>query len=270
MKNDVRAMTDEALLRACRPLPWERRLESAGCGLGLAAGLLVAHGMYRFIGGAGWLLILLAFFAAGITAGVQASSLADRRSRRQQAELRRRHTPPALDEALKQAEERLEGQDAPDWELLLHGRALPHGGTTGVRVALRQADPPRGRISVHRASDVDFRRDPPFTAERGERALDAQECESLLALLPDLLTSGTDPIQNVVMDGFPCHLAAVRRQPRQVFKHGCNLAGVPASQSAHPVPVLMRQMMELSEGITKQPLVFGWCDPYGDIGIGEA
>lgn len=270
MKNDAGAMTDEALLRACRPLPWESRLESAGCGFALAAGLLAAYGTYRLVGGAGWLLIAIAFFAAGITAGIKVTSLTDRRARREQAELRRRHTPPPLDEALKRAEEELERQDAPDWELLLHGRALPHGGTVGVRVVLWQADPPGGRISARRASDVDFRRDSPFTGERGERALDAQECAGLLALLPDLLTAGTDPIQNVVIDGFPCELAAVRRRPRLVFKRDCNLAGIPESHAAHPVPMLMRRMMELSEGMTKQPLVFGWCDPHGDVGIGEA
>jgi len=270
MKTDVRAMTDEALLQTCRPLPWESRLESAGCGFALAAGLLAAYGTYRFLGGAAWLLIVIAFFAAAITAGVKLTSFADRRARREQAELLRRHTPLALDEALKQAEEGLERQDAPDWELLLYGRPPPHGGTIGLRVELWQADSPRGRISLHRASDVDFRRDPPLTAEKGERALNAEECESLLALLPGLMISGTAPIPDAVRDGFPCHLAAVRRLRRQVFKGGCNLAGVPESHSAHPVPLMMERMMELSEGMTKQPLVFGWRDPCGDTGVGEA
>ncbi len=221
-------------------------MAGAGCGLALAGGVLAAWAICRLLGGAAWPLAVIAFFAVGLTVTVKVSGLADYRSRRQQAELRRRHEPPDFEAAVGQAEADMEGHAGPDWVLLLRGRGLPHGRTIEVRIELRQSAPPGGHISVHAAGDINFHRDEPLPVERGAGDLDAQDCERLLALLPDFVAHSAETIPDFVFDGFPCRVAAVQRQPRVTVRAGCNLMGISEKFAAHPTPLLMRKMLELA------------------------
>lgn len=274
MKNEVETMTDAALLAACRKRPWERRMAGVGCGLSLAVGVLAVYGVFRLLGGAGWLLAVFVFFAVGVTVLVKVSGLADYRARRQQAELRRRHEPQDFEAEVREAEADLNGASAPDWILLLRGRGLPHGGTIAIRIELRielrQAEPPGGHISVHTVGEIDFDRDEPLPVARGGGEIDAQGCESLQALLPDFVAHNSETIPDFVFDGFPCRLAAVRRQPRLTARGDCNLAGISEKYTEHPTPLMMERMLELSRQVTTAPVVFGWCDSSGNIGVGEA
>ena len=87
MEDDITAMIDADLLAAGRKRPWEWRMAGVDCGLSLAASVLAVYGTFRLLGGAGWLLAVIAFFAVGITVMVKVSGPADYRSRRRQAEL---------------------------------------------------------------------------------------------------------------------------------------------------------------------------------------
>ena len=98
-----------------------------GCGLSLAAGALAVYGVCLLLGGPAWPLAVLAFAAAGVTVMVKVSGLAEYRSRRQRAELRRRHEPQDFDAEVRETEAGVKDQPGIDWILLLRGHGLPHG-----------------------------------------------------------------------------------------------------------------------------------------------
>ena len=233
----VRDMTDEALFAACRRRPWERRMERAGCGLGIFAGLASAGGLFRLLGASGWLLEIIAFFAMSITAGVAVSNLAGYRSRREGAELRRRY---GLEDFDAEAARAQADQDAPGWQFVFQGRGLPHGDTVRVLAHLGA-----GTLAVRSVSPIDFSRDVPLTAKRTEITLTAADCRRLEALAEALAAEQTDPEEGMVYDGFPCTLAAVRRSPPATVRVSLNLCGVP-EDSPHPAPRLIRDLLALS------------------------
>lgn len=255
----IEELTDEVLLAACRKQPWENRLENAGRGLALGLGLLSACGLYRLLGSTTWLFDLIAFAAVSITITVKLHALVNSRSRRQQAELRRRYALEDFEEEAKQAEGRRSSQNtpghaAPDWQLILQGRGLPHGDVIRIGISLRQADPPEGSLSVRTVSDFNFQRAEPFVAKEGEAALSPEECTRLLELLTDLVAPQPDYVSTPVIDGFPCDLAAVRRVPPLVLRQSCNLAGVEPSSASHPAPELMQQMLDFSKPVIRSQM----------------
>ncbi len=270
MKPDVEMMTDADLLKVCRQLPWERQVDSIGCGLSLTVGILVAIGIFAVIGGEAWPFALIAFVCMGFMLNSFFDYAVNFRSRKHQAKLLRRHAPRKLPTDAATAKEYFAIDDPPDWVLDMRGHGLPHGGTRSVEVRWWQAESERGTLKAEFISPVDFSKDAPFSAERGEAYVTAQDCLPLLALLPELETANTGEILSTVRDGFPCTLGFIRRDPFTIRTFGCNLVGIPESSASHPAPRIMTAMLEISERLVTQPVIFGWCDPFGNIGIGGA
>ena len=212
-------------------------MERAGCGLAPVAGLAAAGALFRLLGASGCLLEVIAFFAAGLTVGVRCSTLSELRSRREQAELRRRY---GLEDFDAEAARAQADQDAPGWQFVFQGRGLPHGDTVRITAHLGE-----GTLAVRSVSPIDFSRDVPLTAKRTEITLTADDCRRLEALAEALAAEQTDPEEGMVYDGFPCTLAAVRRSPPATVRVSLNLCGVP-EDSPHPAPRLIRELLALS------------------------
>lgn len=199
----IDAMTDEALLTVCRRLPWERRLENAGCGLSFPMGILASVGTFLLFGGQAWVGALITFVGVGILLNVGIEYGVNFRSGRHQAELRRRYKLQELPQTSADAEHFFWGDDPPDTVLLLQGRGLPHGNQHFIGVRLWQVQIMRATLQVQTMSQIDFRREVPFTAEKGEVELSAEECASLAMLLPKVEKADATEIGSTVKMAFP-------------------------------------------------------------------
>ena len=107
-------------------------------------------------------------------------------------------------------------------------------------------------------SFIDFSRDRPFVAETGEKELGAAECNRFLELLPDLAAAPQKDISSTVIDGYPCWLTLLQREPHLSATHKCNLVGVPEEYSDHPAVQMMERMLDASGLVRMQPRVNGW------------
>ena len=266
MKN-LQTMTEAELLEAARRRPWEQRGESIGCLFGLLLSVGAAVATLVFLGFAYLIAALIAFLAVGVSLAVLVSWAAGFRAKPYRSELARRYALPDLPASSADAEPFFAGSEPPDAVLLLEGRGLPHGSTHFAQVTLWQGETPRGTVLARTLSETDFSRDVPFRAEQGEAALTAEECAAWWALLPQVEAASTETLQNFVMDGFPCRLVALRREPFHRCEASCNLAGIREADAAHPVPVMMEALLAVSRRAGTQPAQYGWCDPYGSIGI---
>ena len=269
---NAEAMTEAGLMEAARQRPWEQRLEGIGCVAGLILSVGAAVATLVFLGFAYLMAALIAFLAVGISLAVLVFWAAGFRAKPYRNELMRRYALPKLPESRADAEpffaaHASEGREPPDAVLLLEGRGLPHGNAHFVQVNLWQGETPRGTVLARTLSETDFSRDVPFRAESGEAALTAAQCAAFRALLPQAEAASTDNLQDFVMDGFPCRLVALRREPFHRCEASCNLAGIREADAAHPVPAMMKALLAASRRAGTQPAQYGWCDPYGSIGI---
>jgi hypothetical protein len=267
MKQDLKTMTEAALIDRSRSRPWERQLEGIGCVAGLILSVCAAVGTLVLLGFAYFIAAIIAFFAVSIAFAVLIFWVAGFRSRPYRKELKRRYHLPELPASSAEAEPLFAGSEPPDAVLLLSGRGLPHGNDHFVQVTLWQGEMPRGTILARTLSRFDFDRDVPFTAALGEAALTGEERAAFWALLPEAETASTEKLQDVVIDGFPCRLVALRREPFQIHSASCNLAGIGDVDAAHPVPAMMQALLAASRRAGMQPAQYGGCDPYGNIGI---
>ena len=261
MKNNIQLMTEATLIERSRLRPWERRMESVGCISGLLLSVCAAAGTLLRLGWAYLIAAIMAFFAVGIAGAIFVSWATHLRAMPYQNELRRRHRLPELPGSSAEAEPLFAADtsntsgksEPPDAVLLLKGHGLPHGKTHFARVNLWQGETPRGTLLAQTLSRFDFDRDMPFTAEHGEAVLTAEECAGFWALLPEVETSSTDKLQDFVMDGFPCRLVVLRREPFQRIEASCNLAGIREADAAHPVPAMMQALLTASRKAVAAP-----------------
>ena len=266
MKN-VQTMTEAELLEAARRRPWEQRLERIGCLAGLILSIGAAVGTLVLLGFAYLIAAILAFLAVSVSWAISVSWAAGFRAKPYRSELERRYALPKLPESGADAEPFFAGSEPPDAVLLLLGHGLPHGNAHFAQVSLWQGETPRGTVLARTLSETDFSRDVPFAAKSGEAALTGEESATFWALLPEVETASTDKLQDFVMDGFPCRLAALRREPFGLHAASCNLMGIREADAAHPVPVMMEALLAASRRAGMQLAQCGWCDPYGNIGI---
>ncbi len=266
MKKNFEAMTEAKLIEGSRPQPWEQRMEGIGCISGLILSVCAAVGTLVLLGFAYLIAAIIAFLAVGIPLAVLVFWAAGFRAKPYRNELRRRYDLPELPASSAEAEPLFAGSEPPDAVLLLQGRGLPHGKTHSALVKLWQGETPHGTLLARALSEMDFSRDVLFTAELGEAALTGEECAAFWALLPEVERTSTE-IQDFVMDGFPCRLVVLRREPFQRREASCNLGGIRGADAAHPVPAMMQALLAASRRAGTQPARYGWCDPYGSIGF---
>jgi hypothetical protein len=116
--------------------------------------------------------------------------------------------------------------EPPDWILLFTGAGLPHGKTVWTNVYLKAA-PPSGTLAAGSAPHVDFfaKENPLAEISNTRGVLGQADAEAVLALLtPASLTELKSMPPNVV-DGFPCSVTILRREPRLTHMVTANLAG---------------------------------------------
>lgn len=260
MKNNVQTMTEAELIARSRQRPWEQRIESIGCVAGLVLSVCAAAGTLVLLGLAYLGAAIIAFLAVGISTVVLVFWAAGFRAGPYRNELRRRYDLPELPASRAEAEPLFaanptEGSKPPDAVLLLQGRGLPHGNDHFVQVTLWQGETPHGTILARTLSRFNFDRDVPFTAALGEAALTGKECAAFWALLPEVERTSTEKLQDFVLDGFPCRLVVLRREPFRRCEASCNLAGIGEADTAHPVPAMMQALLAASREVKARSFV---------------
>jgi hypothetical protein len=252
MRLAPRSLSDEALVKECDLLPWERKLHRfAWSGTGCATGWVVALGpaflcslLIR-----PWNLHPLPAAVIGTAVMVTSVSLyillvstAQRRRKPYWRELQRRYAGLPLDEYVREADSHsgdacitLTGSNPPaDAAWLVH--VTLHGDGDGYAVA--------GKIERRELSPAwALGESPgPVTMASADLQLDAPQAEALRLLANRAVADGSRSVSSTVIDGAPAELAVWVRRRGLVLRGRCNLAGVSAANESLPVVQLMRRV----------------------------
>jgi hypothetical protein len=236
-KADPKSLSDEALSQVCAPTQIEERLLRAGC-LGSLAALalllvtLLAYGDLAhplFLGPA---LTVVALFWA--------HHLVRRPKRRYREELAYRQGLGPWPQYVAEAEVILRRREA-DWVLLFTRRGLPHGGFWWLRLALVEGPPESARAYLR----VLPRWEGPVF-KRVEREVPEAIVRDLLSLLKGLDLAALTGIPARVIDGQPCGLTVLRREPWCVTSASCNLGGLTGELLRHPTASLCTKLWDIA------------------------
>jgi hypothetical protein len=217
-----RSLSDEDLIRASASTPMEEVLAAGGCLGGILVFPLLFVGQLLFGSAA-------LPFALGLALIVVALALAYRAiSRPKQPfreELRYRCGQAQFSRYVEEAEAELRRDDA-DWIVLLTAAHLPHGDFRWLRFVVRAGPSAQYDLRVwDRKQEV---------LRRAEAAVPDMVTQEILRLLTawDLPALSDAPV--TVVDGTPCQLAILRREPWAAVVAHCNLGGFYFGQPEHP------------------------------------
>jgi hypothetical protein len=211
-RGDPRTLSDEALTQICASTRIEDSLLLGGC-LGSVAVFLL-------------LFVALAFGnlaqpwfigpAVTVAALFWLHHLASRPKRRYRGELAYRCGRGPFSRYVEEAEAAL-SQHKADWILVFTRAGLPHGDFRWLRLAVREGPPICARadlrVSDQRASKL----------KRVDRDLPGDAAQELLSVLQNLPLLALTDIPSLVIDGAPCHVAVLRRDPWAKAVASCNL-----------------------------------------------
>ena len=126
---------------------------------------------------------------------------------------------------VEEARIEMEGNAPPDWVVILSSQSLPHGGRHWIRVKVSAAPEPSGTVETRSVPGWICDPDPIWDSYLGPveemivhiRCLESDEC---LPILNILRNATPDDLRKVredrkVIDGCPCELVVVSREPRQ-------------------------------------------------------
>jgi len=157
----------------------------------------------------------------------------------------------------------MDSSEPPEWVVVLDFRALPHGARHWIRVKIGPSPELLGTIET-RSVPWWFCSPKPYCDDAWgparemlvhERTLDAPQC---LEILNILASSTPVDLQSVredrrVIDGCPCELMAVRREPRQQTRASFNLASIQRTALQNqPAVRLTRTLMALRDKISRE------------------
>ena len=238
--DDIRAATDEELLRFSRPTSWELlapRLFAPLSGVVILA-LLVFVGVVTFTDGSEGLgpmlvgiLILFVTVGLGVFAVLGGTLFLlgrpERRSKVHRAELTRRYGQGGFDEELRHAREVEDRDQAPEYTILFSAQEMPGGRHYWTRLDLMNgAD---GELSqallelrVGPLIDLQHDADPLARIVRRQVALTLAPDMSLVRFLRGLDLEKLRSVKSCIINGMPCEIAVLRRGSDKVYRGGCN------------------------------------------------
>jgi hypothetical protein len=138
-----------------------------------------------------------------------------------------------------EAESILREQEA-DWVLLFTLRGLPHGGFWWLRLVLKEGPP----VSAQAYIRVLPRWEDPFF-KRFERDVPEGMAQDLVNFLEGLDLAALTDIHLAVMDGGPCNVTALRREPLSITSASCNLGG-PGAEQLQPTVALCTKLWDIA------------------------
>ncbi len=106
-----------------------------------------------------------------------------------------------------------------DWIVLFTMAVLPHGGSWWLRIALTEVP----QVSAQARFLVSG---PDLPYSQLERRLPDATLKEMLAMLNGLDLAALMDIPATVLDGTPCRLAILRREPEALAVGSCNLGGL--------------------------------------------
>jgi hypothetical protein len=236
-KADPKSLSDDALSEICAETRIEELLLQGGCLVSVAAFLLLVVTPLAFRDLAGPLFLGAALTAAAL---FWAHHLAGWPKRRYREELAYRRGAGPWPRYVAEAEAILRRAEA-DWVFLFTLRGLPHGGFWWLRLVMKEGPPASVRASL-RAS-------PRWTSlnfQRVESDVSQETVEDLLHFVKGLDLAALADIFPRVIDGGPCHVTVLRRDPWCVTSAGCNLCGLTPELLQHPTAALCTKLADIT------------------------
>jgi hypothetical protein len=136
-------------------------------------------------------------------------------------------------------------EKAADWVFLFTLRSLPHGGFWWLRLAVNEGPPASARADLR----VLPRRERPFF-KRVEREVPEALVQDLSSFLKELDLAALTDMLPAVLDGGPCCITVLRREPWLVASAGCNLGGLTAELLQHPTAALCTKLSDIAWHLT--------------------
>jgi hypothetical protein len=236
-KADPKSLSDEALSQICAETRIEKWLLISGCLGSVTALLLLFVSLVAFGDLARLLFISTALTAAALFGGL---SLMGRPKRRYREELAYRRGSGPWPQYVAEAEAILRQQEA-DWALLFTLRGLPHGGFWWLQLTLKEGPPASARANLR---TVPRWENPDFT--RIEMDVPDDIVHEVMGLLTELDLAALGDISTFVIDGAPCRVTVLRREPWCVASASCNLAGLTPEVSQHPGAILCSKLGDIA------------------------
>jgi len=282
---DLRALSTEELLDRSRLNAREHRLHHRGTTAALVIGFLTVFGMVvgidylqdgRFPSVGGWLFLLLLTVCPGLifvilifaTLWQQVEQRVLARVQPYLDELTDRHLLAPAQVYMDRATAAMSQADPPDYVLLLTGRGLPHGPGRGIRVVLRVSPEPRATLEVGTAKlDPSSHRE--MYATYDSASLDDDGAVRLVELLDTVDPATLADVPPDVIDGFPCRVTVLRREPRLETSAECNLSGASAASQATTVHQYASLLCDLAAEVTDRKVNIGACTNDGTIILGD-
>lgn len=257
----IREMTDIALMEAVKRLPWEKRVESIGCGAAVPVGIAAAAFLrFRLRGEVSFADVLFVGVFYAVVVMLVGMGIAAFRGRPYTRELRRRFGEGAFAERLKGAVCWLAEPEPPEWIVLLDGWGLPYGNL--VQIDLKLDGSGAGRLEV-RVSHHE--RDNPTT---GRMQINESESAPLMEVLRSLDLKPLIDLFPTVIDGFPCDVGVIHRGTNGAMRAHCNLTGIPPDKKDSPTARVAALTYALASLAMDSPVSVGFTDSEGNIGIG--
>jgi hypothetical protein len=229
---------NEELEAICAPTSLENGLGAAGC-LGTLAALLlllpaVVFGSFFKPAFAGVALVAAAAFWGLRLAGLP------KRVCREELAWRRGLAPFSryVDEARAEL-----ARSGADWIVLFTMAALPHGGSWWLRIAITEAPRPsaQARLLVSGRG---------LPHNRLEPELPGAALQDLLAMLKELDLEAVTDVSAMVLDGTPCRLAVLRREPGALALGSCNLGGLDNGLQRLPTVAACLKLADIARSLT--------------------
>jgi hypothetical protein len=244
-KGDPKSLSDEALSQICARARAEEWLLNGGCLASVAALLLLVVTLAVF-GDLGHSL----FIGPALTAAAlfSAHHLAGWPKRRYREELAYRQGLGPWPRYVAEAEAILRQKEA-DWVLLFTMRGLPNGGFWWLRLALADGTPASAQAHLRilpRWESTFFR--------RVESDVPEGLVQGLVRFLKSLDIAALADMPPAVIDGGPCVVMVLRREPWLVTSASCNLGGLTTGPQQHPTAALCTKLWDIAWHLTPRSL----------------
>jgi hypothetical protein len=237
---DPRSANDGELAQICATTPLENMLQAGGC-LGsfvLLILLFVSPLADLFLP----TIIGTALVMAALFAGLHAAGRS-RRAYREELAWRRGRAP--FGEYVEEARKALDWSGA-DWIILFARAGLPHGDYQWLRLTVTEERPARIYASL-RISKSDM------PDRRADGNLPDGALQDLLGMLQGLELPALTDVPATVMDGAPCRVAIVRREPEGVARGSCNLGGLTDEDRLVPTVAVCLKLAGIAGSFASAP-----------------